>query len=170
MSLFCQFPFNPQQETLRSLRKHYCSHYLIIYKTACQVISKACTLWRLVRIQRWREANWLIWCLPAAQVRGQVPPLNHRLPEQLWTWRWSTSPSCGKCLQTRLQPSPRDSNCFSAFLGWMERIRWHFLPLVKPHPLDSLHHPSPRGSDSYDPAYTGGTLNRTHASTSADAD
>lgn len=70
-----------------------------------------------MRIQRWGKANRLIWCLPAAQVRGQVPPLNHRLSELLWTWRWSTSPSCGKCLRTRLQPGPRDSNCFFCLPG-----------------------------------------------------
>ncbi len=47
---------------------------------------------------------------------------------------------------SRLQPGPRDSNCFSAVLGWMEHIMWHFLSfslLVKPHPLDSLRHPCP---------------------------
>lgn len=70
-----------------------------------------------MRIQWWGKANRLIWCLPAAQVRGQVPPLNHRLSELLWTWRWSTSPSCGKCLRTRLQPGPRDSNCFFCLPG-----------------------------------------------------
>lgn len=71
-------------------------------------------------------------------------------------WRWSSLPSCGKCLRLWLQPGPRDSNCFSAVLGWMEHIMWHFLPPRQASAAWLSPSPLPRGSHSYDPAYAGG--------------
>lgn len=96
-------------------------------------------------------------CLLAAQ--GQVPSLNHWLSELLWMLTWSSLPSCGKCLLLRLQPGPQGSNCFSTLLNWKEHIIWLFSPPCQASPLWLSPSPLPRGSDSYDSAYRGGTSN-----------